>query len=341
MHLPPFISDQHFRQYFGEQLRAVLKNQQLGAFILVLANALSRPELRQLLAATLQQRFEQWQNYLQNTSAGSVKSLPADDLAVFKALCEIDLEQLHCAQTRAIDHWRLQYHPLRSLRPARSSAQAVANLQQPFNHQGFHFNKAFLQKELLWQGTMAGREVRLLYNKFPFADYHGLMVIDGDRCKPQFLQSRDCDEAQRIHDHLSATTTMGMAYNSLGAYASINHQHWQTFVSDQAYPIENECWQHQGGERVYPLSVACYDSLPRCYPEVAALQRNNQAFNLLLRAEKVYLIRRKRQGEYAHSNWSSGFAWSEVAGMVMTRLEKEFHTLDADDINQEFARLSS
>jgi len=163
MHSPPLISDQHFRQHFGEQLKAVLKNQQLGAFILVLANALSHPDLQHMLTATLQRRFEQWQNYLQNTPG-----------------------------------WRTDLFFVRGM-------------------------------------------LRLAASLLP--------------------------------------------------------------------------------------------------PEIAALQCNHQAFNLLLRSGKVYLIRRKRQGEYANSDWSSGSFL--VIGMVMTRLEKAFHTLDTYDINQELARLNS
>ena len=339
MTLQAFQSSDIFQQFFIDQLAQMLEHEQLGVFILVLANALSRKQIHQPLANALQQRFEQLRTQLGKLPEAQRQSIPADDLDVFRALERIGLETFSSAEARDAGCWKLQYHPLRSLRPARNSARAVTLLKQPFDEQAFHFNKAFLHKEILWQGEIGRTDVRLLYNKFPFADFHGLLVIDGAAGKPQFLQQADCVAAQQVFEHLSNKTALGMAYNSLGAYASVNHQHWQTFLSDETYPIENLQWQHNGGTENYPLEVEVYASLSQAWTEIDRLQRQNIAFNLFIRGTRIWLTKRRRQGDYTHSDWTAGFAWSETAGSLMTTRREDFLMLKVAQIEQEFQRL--
>jgi hypothetical protein len=339
MTLHAFQSSDIFRQFFIDQLAQMLEHEQLGVFILVLANALSRKQIHQSLTGALQQRFEQLSTQLASLPDTQMQRIPADDLDVFRALERIGLETLSTAEARNAGCWQLQYHPLRRLRPARNSARTVTRLKQPFDAQAFHFNKPFLRKETLWQGEIASADVRLLYNKFPFADFHGLMVIDGEACKPQFLQQADCVAAQQVFERLSNKTALGMAYNSLGAYASVNHQHWQTFLSGKAYPVENRQWQHNGGAQNYPLEVEVYASLLQAWTEIDRLQQHDIAFNLFIRGAKTWLIKRRRQGDYIHSDWTGGFAWSETAGALMTTRREDFLTLEVPHIEQEFQRL--
>ena len=317
----------------------MLQHEAPGVFILVLANALSRREIYQPLLAPLQTRFQMLQQHVKQASKDDLAHWPVDDLEVLKALLPMDLAQFPLAQNRTVGDWRLQFHPLRSLRPARNSAKPVVSLQQAFDPQAFHFNKPFLRKEYLWQGEIAAADVRILYNKFPFADFHGLMVVEAEQCKPQYLTEPDCLAMHAIYQMLATACSMGMAYNSLGAFASVNHQHWQTFMAEQTYPIEYDQWRHNGGEQPYPLKVERYDSLIQAWPAIDRLQRNNQAFNLFLRHGWVWLIERKRQGEYRHAAWSSGFAWSEVSGAIMIANQKDFKALEAQHIEQELQKL--
>ncbi len=330
-----------FFEHFANRLQQLLEQKELGVLILALANALARKNLYLALQQPLQEKFSFWQQYLQNLSADDIQKIPADDLLVFRALLNMDLKELPIAAVRSTGRWRLQFHPLRSLRPARNSGKAIDSLFQPFDPLAFHFNKPFLRKEILWQGEIAARPVRLLYNKFPFADYHGILVINAEACHPQYLQQQDCNSMQAIYQQLSPSLEMGMAYNSLGAMASVNHQHWQSFVSDSPYPIELDCWQHNGGGKPYPLRVKKYDSLPDAWPEIDRLQRGIQAFHIFMNNGCCWLIRRKRQGNYQTSAWNNGFAWSEAAGIFLAGTEADFRSVSALQIEQEFSRLAT
>lgn len=333
-----FESTSVFKQRFIDQLISLLDSDQLGVFILVLANASYREDIFTALGEQLKTHFNHWQQQLAQLKQRQ-NLLPVDDLKVFEQLVVTGFDQLKPTQRRQAKGWQLQFNPLRSYRPARNSREQFNGLYQPFNPRAFHFNKPFLKPEILWQGEHVDLDLRLLYNKFPFADYHGLMLLDPEREKPQFLSQTDCENVDRLLHALAHLEGMGLAYNSIGAYASVNHQHWQFFISEQDYPIEQARWTHAGGSEPYPLPVHVAASLQAHWPLLHQFQQQDQPFNLLLRADKVYLIARKPQGNYTHSRWSGGFAWSEVMGNVTVSGEDEYRQIDAADITAELLRL--
>jgi len=61
----------------------------------------------------------------------------------------------------------------------------------------------------------------------------------------------------------------------------------------------------------------------------------------LLRQDKAYLVVRKNQGTYSQPAWTSGFAWSEVMGNITTSNKDEYTGINADQIEQELARLKT
>jgi len=318
----------------------MLERKELGVFILVLANALSRAEIQQPLSARLRTRFTELKQQLDKLPANQLEQIPADDLSVFRALCDMDYDHLTLARSRLVSGWQLQFNPLRSLRPARNSAQKITQMHQPFQHDSFHFNKPFLRKEILWEGELAATAVRILYNKFPFADFHGLLLVEAQQCRPQHLNLQDCNKIQAVLTALAHLPGIGLAYNSLGAYASVNHQHWQLFLSDQHYPIEHTRWKHNSGTECYPLPVECFSNVTQAWSAINQMQQSDQSFNLFIRPNKTWLIKRKRQGEYQHSRWTGGFAWSEVAGNIMTTGLEDYLSLDATSIQTELQKLS-
>ena len=312
---------------------------ELGVFILVLANAISKADIYHALEGPLAIQFQQLRKSLSQLDATAMQAFPPDDVAVFNAFSELDLSSLPLASAKNLQHWQLQFNPLRGFRPARNSAQKIDSIYRPFVQDGFHFNKPFLARETLWQGQLANATVRILYNKFPFADYHGLLLINPELNKPQFLQQQDCEQLEQTIQAMAGLQGLGLAYNSLGAFASVNHQHWQLFISDQDYPVEHARWIHNQGTQTYPLSVSCFRSLSEAWPQIDHYQQSQCSFNILLRAHKVYLVQRKKQGEYLHSRWTSGFAWSEVMGNIMTTQHSDFQQLTAQSIETEFERL--
>ncbi len=331
----PFATTQSFQQLFIQRLTQLLENDEPGVFILVLANAMMHSEIFDRLKPLLEKKYLYFIQQVEQSS-----DYPADDLSVFEQLQKLGLENIELTQQRSSGLWSLQYNQLRSFRPARNSEGKINSLFQAFDVSAFHFNKPFLAKEIIWKGTIRSLPVTLFYNKYPFADYHALVLIDALKQKPQYLTLQDCNDIQVVMEALSHLRGIAMAYNSLGALASVNHQHWQMMLSQQSYPIEHPRWIHNGGHNIYPLTVHCFDSAQHAWDEIDNLQNSNQAFNLFIRPQKVFLIKRKKQGEYPQPSWSGGFAWAELSGQfTLTRLS-DYEALKTQQIEHQLSQLA-
>ena len=340
-----FSREAELRERFVQGLEAMLAaHEGLGVFILVLANATYDEAIFRRLEPALRERFARAAAGVRATlRAGRQPEDPADDVAVFLRLMALGLDDLPLTRFRSSGAFELQFNLLRALRPPRMADARVARVFEPFTLEGFHFNKPFLRKEVLWEGELLGRDSRLLYNKFPFAHLHGLLVIEPEANKPQYLAQDDHQLVWELCGRAApALPGIGFGYNSYGAFASVNHQHFQMFYqADGAYPVEAGHWRHNGGGEAYPVACRRYDDIAAAWREIARLHELNHAYNLLYRPGCVYLLPRRFQGDYAHSAWTSGFAWSELAGSVTTFNREDFEGLDERAIHAEMARLNS
>jgi hypothetical protein len=328
-----------YRSAFEGGLRRMLDEPSLGAFILALANASFEPGLYRQLSPRLASAYARWCGRFDAADAEAVGAAP-DDRAVFERLRATGFDALGTTQWRRAGPWVLQFNPLRGFRPPRMSHVAVDRLYRDFDPAGFHFDKPFLRPEVLWEGDCGGRMLRLLLNKFPFAEGHGLMVPDPAHGRPQWLTADDHAWLWALFERVGTCLPgIGAGYNARGAYASINHLHFQLFVSDARYPVESATWRHRGGPRDYPLPVEHFDTPDDAWEQVDGLQRADRAFNLLYRPGEVYVVERRLQGSYAHSDWTGGFAWSEVAGGITLSDGGAFGALDAAAIEAEFAQM--
>lgn len=327
-----------FEQGLGELLRA---HDLLGVFILVLANASFERSSYERLRDPLTAAYQRWCRRFDRADRRA-QDAAADDVEVFQRLRRLGLENLDPTCHRQLDAWELQFNPLRALRPPRMSDAVVNRLKIPFDPNGFHFNKPFLRKEILWEGELADTPVRLLYNKFPFAELHGLLVPDADENRPQFLESRDHALIWRVARRLGdAMPGIGLAYNAYGAYSSVNHLHFQMFMrSTGVYPIESPHWRHNGGRLDYPLAVQRHADPDAAWSALCALHARGVSYNLLYRPGRMYLAPRAMQGSYRHAAWTGGFAWAEVAGAVTTFDPADFERLTAAEIEAEMASLA-
>lgn len=236
-----------FKARFTMGLQTMLNADSLGAFILVLANSMQDQALFERLHNDLHQTFNTLQLRQQQTA-------PDDDRAVFMALAANSIQAFSDWKYHTLEPWELVINPLRSLRPARVSSEIFTNIQQPFDPSRFHFNKPFLRPEILWEGAWQGTPLRVLYNKFPFAPWHLLVVPEPERNLPQFMTAAHHTLMMiLVAEQATALPGLGMAFNSLGAYASINQLHFQGFVREQPFPVELPRWQHNDGNEAYPL----------------------------------------------------------------------------------------
>ena len=336
-----FSSTSALRHAFERRLIELLEQDELGVFILVLANASFERSTFDRLHQPLASTFARWVERLESGDRLALAA-PADDVEVFKRLRRLGFERLAVTRWRRLGPWEVQFNQLRALRPPRASHAVIERLNKPFDPGGFHFDKPFLRKEIFWEGELAGAPVRLLYNKFPFAELHGLLVPHPGGGRPQFLTAEDhalvWETALQLGQHLPG---LGFGYNAYGAYASVNHLHFQMFMrSSGRYAIESPHWHHNAGSEPYPLPVRRYCDRRSAWQALHGLHAVGHAYNLLYRPGAVYVVERAMQGSYVHSGWTEGFAWSELAGTITTSDPGEFERLSEEDLRAEFGRLA-
>lgn len=311
------------------------QHQGLGVYILVLANAAYDKALWTKLATALAARHQTLSaDITHKLRRNEALDEPDDDIMVFLKLIAIGFEHLQTVQSRNVGTWELSFNPIRALRPPRISGQAFARLLRPFESTGFHFNKAFLGKEILWQGTLNNKPARLLYNKFPFASLHGLLVPEPDRQLPQFLTPELHGWAWEICAE-TAISSFNLAYNSTGAGASVNHLHFQSFAQPALLPAQNPLFAHNGGTKAYPLPCLRFTNMQEAWLKLDELHQQNQPYNLLYSQHQLHLIPRVAQGDNKLSARSNGFGWSEMAGVINLFSREEFDSLQATEIETE------
>lgn len=336
-----FQSPGQLHAAFASGLDEMLQHQGLGVFILVCANAGFDPQLWLSLEEKLRQRFERHAaQYRQALQGGHSLPDADDDVMVFLKMLAIGFESLQLTERRKAGPWELQFNSLRSFRPPRMSHRSVQALHEPFNESAFHFNKPFLRKECFWSGELEGREVELLYNKFPFVDNHGLLVPQREHNAPQFLTHDDHHYLWRVCEQLGESLPgVGFGYNAYGAYSSVNHLHFQMYLRRQPLPVQLPHWQHNGGDEAYPSRCERFDDAEQAWHTIDALHRSNTAYNLLYVPGGLFCLPRRMQGSYQHADWTGGFAWYEMCGGMVSFNREQYDSLSEAAISDEFARL--
>jgi hypothetical protein len=338
----PFASPETLRKTFVAGLANLLEQPGLGAYVLVLANASLDPGVREALGRRLGERFETLAGEVRKALAGGREPQEApDDLMVFLKLMAIGFDRVRDTETRHAGPWEVQFNQVRAFRPKRMTATRCTGMQAPFDPSGFHFNKPFLRRETFWSGRLQGLDVDLLYNKFPFAELHGLLVPNRDANLPQFL-------GQPYHYALwdltralgEALPGVGFGYNSYGALASINHLHFQLFLRRTPLPVSLPHWTHNGGDRSYPGHCQVLHDPDRAWAYLDRLHHREVPYNLVYLPGALYCLPRIRQGELAPAPWTAGFAWYEMAGGVTTFNRADFEQLRETDIAAELARIT-
>jgi len=340
---PPFDSEQVLRSAFERGLGTLLDIGGLNHFILVLANASFAAPLFAALRDRLSAQYHVLHRSLREAlQAGHRIDEADDDLLVFLKIATLGLDQLQVTEQRAVGCWEVQFNQLRSFRPLRDSQRLLHSIHMPFDAQGFHFNKPFLQQEILWSGQLLGETIDLFYNKYPFVELHGLLVPDRQRCLPQYLVWELHEYVWRLVQHLGRSLpAVRVGYNALGAFASVNHLHLQLFVRQQPLPVEHRRWHHNGGETPYPVDCLVCGSADHAWSLIDRLHEQNHAYNLLYTPGRMYCLPRSKQGAVTLPEWSSGFSWYELCGGMITFNRQAFSSLSEAGITRQLALAAS
>ncbi len=203
------------------------------------------------------------------------------------------------------------------------------------------FNLPSLAEEVLWSGELLGRPTRLLYNKFLFVEMHGLLVPEPEWELPQLLTPELHGWAWAVGATLGQVMPgFGLAYNSYGAHASVNHLHFQTFLRDLPLPLSSPHWAHNGGGAPYPAHCLRFDDPLAAWSAIDRLHARATPYNLVYLPGRLYLLARRPQGSYTQPDWSTGHAWYEMAGGVVTVSRDDYDRLEAAQIETELRRVS-
>jgi len=309
MPLPALLQSQvNYEAGLQNGLATMLQQPSAGDLILVLANILMSDTPSQALLAAAKEAIAGYDT----SSTQARKQIPADDLSVLTALQQMQAQEFEAVSWRSVAPWKVQFNPLRALRPPRNAAAGRQALRQAFDSKRFHFNLPFLDSETCFKGSLASVCSKLLYNKFPFAQGHTLLVPEAAQQHPQWLNP---DWHQWAWSLLQQITNIpaALAYNSLGAGASINHLHFH-FVLEDSYPIESGHWTHNGGSQVYPAEVLHFNDSQSAWDCIRQQQTAKQPFNLFYRKQQMYLIRRKYLSDCPPPAGLSSFSWYESCG---------------------------
>ena len=329
-----FSSPSAFRQLFEEGLSRLLEQGDLNLFILVTANASFDTSLYARLRYQLEKTYDRLLSRLRETYAGGGNVKEADDdLLVFLKMAVVGFDALALTELRQVGDWEVQFNHLRSFRPMRNSQRPMTSIRMPFDAQGFNFNKPFIQQEAIWSGTLCGQSFDLYYNKYPFVDQHCLLVPSRDDCLAQYHEEDMHTFIWELVRSLSSTLPgIRIGYNAMGAFASVNHLHFQMFVREQELPVEAGHWMHNGGHDAYPVDCSFHDDPVSAWRAVERLHHSDQAYNLLYTPRGMFCMPRKIQGGFQLAAWSNGFSWYELCGGMITFNRQDFASLDADRI---------
>lgn len=255
-----------------------------------------------------------------------------DDSVIFTKLngMKLDWENWTMLEDRKINSWNILLNKFRILKPPGVSKDVITTLHLPFDNNGFNFNR--VNDLTIWSGDIAGKNISLYFNKFPYKDLQALFVPDPAKNKEQFLTEEDHRFVVDMANSLSHLYNVSFGYNALGAGASVNHLHFHMMVGIEKLPVTETEWIHNGGNRPYPANVYVYSDAAESWKLIDKLNQQNIAYNVLYLPGKIYIFPRKFLGTYPEVPWSVGFSWMQFSGNFIVYDEDIVNTITEKNI---------
>jgi len=314
----------------------------LNQFLLKCANAYFDPSIQSCLENELQKTFTMHKEQCVEALKKGTPSISDDDLLVFLKMELVGFDQLKCTEWRDLPPWRLAFNQFRFFRPKRLTEARIESIRVPFDAAAFHFNKSFLKNEEFWNGILVGKKASLFYNKFPYAPFHAVLVPDKEGKWNQFLTDEYAGWILDVGSELSQNIPgLCIGFNSIGAYASVNHLHFHISIDSKALPVTEDMWKHNGGKVEYPCSCKVFDAKKDFYNWLNWIHELNVPYNLVYTDGKIYCFARNYQGACRTSSWTSGFAWYEMSGVIIiTSNHDDYMNITEEKIESEFRNVT-
>ncbi|MDH5473629.1 MAG: hypothetical protein OEY61_12300, partial [Gammaproteobacteria bacterium] len=122
--------------------------------------------------------------------------------------------------------------------------------------------------------------------------------------------------------------------------ASVNQLHFQSFVNENALPIEKPLWLHNGGRHQYPMKCIKALSSNECWAMIEQFHADNQPYNLLYRKGVCYMLPRQMQGSEQVSERVHGAGWIEECGVFNVSSKDRAKNLTAEFLYTDLKSLS-
>lgn len=270
----------------------------------------------------------------------------------------VNLRMPKFERTKEEGRFEKHYNYLRGMRPAGDAKKDYVAIDKPYcdsypSPKVSPFMAAD-PKESFMSGELDKIKYDLYFNLFPYTPFHFLLVPDKDARHNQFL---DVNFLKMAWEFMKTANdpNLRIAFNSLGAHASINHLHFQCFYVTDAWapPIEAE------RSELWPLKHAI--SLPasgkkmvenayeliECIHDKARHTDNKYsiAYNLYIKPDGMIILPRAHQLTYVDylngaGSFSTGPAWIEVLGTIIIPDEAKFNSTKDNDIMALYDKIS-
>jgi len=212
----------------------------------------------------------------------------------------------------------------------------------------FHAIHAERPRQRLMEVETGGRLLAVNVNHAPILPHHFLLVPEPDADAPQVATERALEAAQALLG-LSRDPSLILGYNSLGAWASINHLHFQGvyYPSGRMYvmraPRELVCATGRGRlERVVDFPLPCFAAVsddPRELRRVALaviglLHARDVPYTLLATRTELFVVPKGRgRGELV----PTGAGFFETGGEIFVGSRALYDAIGEADVAAELA----
>lgn len=326
------VTDFHTAYMQGLDVMLQDKNLDPATFNLVFGNAILHHKERNLIA-----RLEEAKSQLTRRVDNSSQD---EDTKIFLQLkdMKLDWQNWTMVEDKKINSWNIQLNKFRVLKPKGFGIKKITEIFQKFDEKDFNFNK--VKNPALWKGSILNRHVSLYYNKFPYKDLQSLLVLDPELNKEQFLTEADHRYIWNVSRSLRHLYNLYIGYNSMGAFASVNHLHFHLLIGIEELTVVQNKWSHNGGSVPYPATVYVFTDVDMAWNLLKTMHANNIAYNLLYTPDKLYVFPRRFQGTYEDPLWSTGLGWYELSGNFILYGEEEMNALTDDIIRMSLGKAS-